>query len=117
QNINAKQRLSRSVSAAPRSPAAVEQRANISVCLPTSEKIFALVYLVMSFVTVNVPKAPEPLACILRSAMTSRFKCANLSTNQTSSNRTGPLGPAVLELWLSGTGAPEAVVNFFLLLS
>ena len=47
--------MSRSASAAPRSPATVEKRANISVCLPTSEKILALLYRVMSFVTVKVP--------------------------------------------------------------
>ena len=35
--------MSRSASAAPRSPATVEKRANIGVCLPISEKIFALV--------------------------------------------------------------------------
>ena len=33
--------MSRSASAAPLSPATVEKRANISVCLPTSEKILA----------------------------------------------------------------------------
>jgi hypothetical protein len=47
--------MSRSASAAPRSPATVEKRANRSVFLPTWEKIFALVYLVMSWVTVKVP--------------------------------------------------------------
>ena len=35
--------MSRSASAAPRSPATVEKRANIGVCLPISEKIFAFV--------------------------------------------------------------------------
>jgi len=39
----------------------VVKRANISVFLPTSEKILARVYRVMSFVTVKVPKAPETL--------------------------------------------------------
>src|SRR5690606_42088677 len=55
------------ISAAPRSPATVVKRANISVCLPTLEKIAARVYFVMSWVTVKVPKAPEPLACMRRS--------------------------------------------------
>ncbi len=32
----------------------------MSVFLPTCEKILALVYLVMSWVTVNVPCAPQP---------------------------------------------------------
>jgi hypothetical protein len=35
--------MSRSASAAPRSPATVEKRANIGVCLPIWEKILALV--------------------------------------------------------------------------
>ncbi len=47
--------MSRSASAAPRSPATVVKRANSSVFLPTWEKIFARVYRVMSFVTVKVP--------------------------------------------------------------
>ena len=34
---------------------AVEKRANTSVCLPTSENSLALVYRVMSWVTVKVP--------------------------------------------------------------
>ena len=51
----AKPRMSRSASAAPRSPATVEKRTKRSVFLPTSEKILALVYWVMSWVTVKVP--------------------------------------------------------------
>ncbi len=47
--------MSRSASAAPRSPATVEKRANSSVFLPFLENSAALVYLVMSLVTVNVP--------------------------------------------------------------
>ena len=47
--------MSRSASAAPRSPATVEKRKKQSVFLPTVEKILALVYWVMSWVTVNVP--------------------------------------------------------------
>src|SRR5699024_11082839 len=79
-----------------------------------SEKIAAFVYLVISCVTLNRPKAPEPLACILRSGITSLSKCASFSRNQTSCKSIGPLGPAVIEFWLSGTGAPAAVVNLFL---
>src|SRR5690606_37551504 len=104
-------RMSRSASAAPRSPATVEKRANISVCLPASEKIAALVYLVMSWVTVKVPHAPEPFACIRRSGMTSRSKWASFSRNQTSWSSIGPRGPAVTALSLSQTGAPAAVVS------
>ena len=41
--FTAKPRMSRSASAAPRSPATVEKRTNRSVFLPTSEKTFAFV--------------------------------------------------------------------------
>jgi len=47
--------MSRSASAAPRSPATVENRTTISVFLPTSAKTLADVYCVMSLVTVKVP--------------------------------------------------------------
>src|SRR5690625_2893522 len=107
----AKPRMSRSASAAPRSPATVENRANISVCLPIWEKILAREYWVMSLVTVKVPQAPEPLACIRRSGMTSRSKWANFSKNHTSWSSIGPRGPAVTALSLSQTGAPAAVVT------
>ena len=43
-------------------------------CLPTSEKIFAFVYFVISLVTVKLPNAPDPLACMRRSGITSRSK-------------------------------------------
>ena len=110
--FTAKPRISRSASAAPRSPATVEKRTNKSVCLPTSENTFAFVYLVMSFVTVKVPNAPDPFACIRRSGITSRAKWPNFSINHTSCINTGPRFPAVALLLLSGTGAPKAVVNF-----
>ncbi len=67
-------RMSRSASAAPRSPATVEKRTKTSVFLPGAEKSLARVYRVMSLVTVNVPYAPEPFACIRRSGITSRSK-------------------------------------------
>ena len=105
--------MSRSASAAPRSPATVVKRANRSVFLPTFEKIFARVYFVMSCVTVNVPYAPLPLACMRRSGITSRSKCASFSRSHTSCRRTGPRGPAVIVFWLSTTGQPKAVVSFF----
>src|SRR5699024_980711 len=82
----------------------------MSVFLPTSENIFAFVYWVMSLVTVNVPNAPEPLACIRRSGITSRSKWASFSRNHTSCSSSGPRGPAVRLFWLSTTGAPAAVV-------
>jgi hypothetical protein len=82
--------------------------------LPIAEKIFARVYFVMSWVTVKVPAAPEPFACIHRSGITSRSKLANFSRNHTSWSNAGPFGPAVVMFWLSTTGAPNAVVNFFI---
>ena len=106
--------MSRSASAAPRSPATVEKRMKTSVFLPISEKSLALVNRVMSWVTVNVPKAPDPLACMRRSGITSRLKWASFSWYQTSCISMGPRGPAVTAFWLSGTGAPAAVVSLFL---
>ena len=105
--------MSRSASAAPRSPATVEKRANIGVCLPISEKIFAFVKRVMSCVTVKVPWAPQPLACMRRSGITSRSKCASFSISQMSCSSAGPRGPAVMMLVLSATGAPVALVKRF----
>src|SRR5699024_3533113 len=96
-----------------RSPATVENLANMSVFLPTSENILAFVYFVILFVTVKVPNAPDPFACILLSGITSRSKCANFSKNQKSCNNIGPLLPAVKTSWLFATGAPAAVVIFF----
>src|ERR1700694_2480246 len=86
-------------------------RANMGVCFPIFEKIAALVYLVMSCVVVKVPCAPHPLACILRSGMTSRSKCASFSISQMSWSRAGPLRPAVKIFVLSATGAPVALVK------
>jgi hypothetical protein len=57
----------------------VEKRASVSVFLPTSEKIFALVYLLILWVTVNVPCAPQPLAWTVRSGIRSRFWWASFS--------------------------------------
>ena len=65
----------------------------------------------MSFVTVKVPKAPQPLACMRRSGITSRSKCASFSMSQISCSSAGPRGPAVMMLVLSATGAPVALVN------
>src|SRR5882757_7508220 len=67
----------------------------------------------MSLVTVNVPWAPQPLACMRRSGMTSRSKCASFSISQMSWSKAGPRGPAVMMLVLSATGAPVALVNRF----
>src|ERR1700731_1599983 len=110
-NLSAVPRISRSASAAPRSPATVEKRANIGVCLPISEKIFAFVKRVMSCVTVKVPWAPQPFACMRRSGITSRSKCASFSSSQMSCNSAGPRGPAVMMLVLSATGAPFSLVK------
>src|SRR6266851_1872603 len=105
--------MSRSASAAPRSPATVEKRANIGVFLPISAKILALVKRVMSCVTVKVPWAPQPFACMRRSGITSRSKCASFSRSQMSCSSAGPRGPAVMMLVLSATGAPVALVKTF----
>src|ERR1700730_9543481 len=105
--------MSRSASAAPRSRATVEQRTNTGVCLPIALKIFALVKRVMSCVTVKVPWAPQPLACMRRSGITSRSKCASFSISQMSCSSAGPRGPAVMMLVLSATGAPVALVKTF----
>src|SRR3954468_2904398 len=105
--------MSRSASAAPRSPATVEKRANMGVCLPTALKIFALVKRVMSCVTVKVPWAPQPFACIRRSGITSRSKCASFSISQMSCKSAGPRRPAVMMLVLSTTDTPAALVKCF----
>src|ERR1700682_4623213 len=65
----------------------------------------------MSCVTVKVPWAPQPLACMRRSGITSRSKCANFSISQISCSKAGPRRPAVMMLVLSATGAPVALVN------
>src|SRR6202022_3050008 len=67
----------------------------------------------MSCVTVKVPWAPQPLACMRRSGITSRSKCAIFSINQISCSSAGPRGPAVMMLVLSATGAPVALVKRF----
>jgi hypothetical protein len=64
-----------------------------------SKRCAARVYLVMSPVTVNVPYAPEPLACTTRSGMRSRLKCCICSMRATSCMRSGPRGPAVRACW------------------
>src|SRR3546814_16835488 len=95
--------MSRSASAAPRSPATVVKRANISVFFPTFEKIAARVYLLMSLVTVKVPKPPEPFACMRRTGITLRTKLPSLSCTHTYCNRRGP---RVLPARLSGLLGP-----------
>src|SRR3979490_1790210 len=67
----------------------------------------------MSWVTVKVPWAPQPLACMRRSGITSRSKCAIFSISQMSCSSAGPRGPAVMMLVLSATGDPVALVNSF----
>src|ERR1700754_272764 len=65
----------------------------------------------MSWVTFSVPNAPEPFACTRRSGITSRSKCASFSMSHMSCKATGPRTPAVIEFWLSATGAPAALVR------
>jgi hypothetical protein len=57
-------------------------------------------------------RRPSPLACMRRSGMTSRSKCASFSSSHTSCSITGPRGPAVMLCSLSGTGAPTSLVSF-----
>src|SRR5690625_7529423 len=71
----------------------------------------ARVYWVISLVTVKVPKAPEPLACMRRSGITSRTKLANFSFSQVSWAKRGPRGPAVKLSRLDTTGATKTVVK------
>src|SRR5690554_5833622 len=66
----------------------------------------------MSLVTVKVPNAPEPLACIRRSGITSRTKFASFSLSHKSWVSNGPRAPAVILFWLSTTGAPASVVRW-----
>ena len=56
-------------------------------------------------------RKPRVEACILRSGMTSRSKCASFSISQMSWSRAGPRRPAVIIFVLSGTGAPVALVK------
>src|SRR5215204_6057092 len=69
----------------------------------------------MSCVTVKVPCAPQPFACMRRSGITSRSKCASFSSSQMSCSSAGPRGPAVMMLVLSATGAPVAFVKCLVL--
>src|SRR3546814_5470898 len=66
----------------------------------------------MSWVTVKVPKAPEPLACMRRSGITWRTKLPSVSCSHTSCDSSGPRGPAGRLSWLLGTGAPNWVVRW-----
>ena len=78
--------------------------------LPIWLKIFARVYWVMSWVTVKVPNAPEPLACMRRSGITSRTKLASFSLSHTSCASKGPRG--ILSCCLIvHDGAPKLVVR------
>ncbi len=61
----------------------------------------------MSCVTVKVPKAPEPLACMRRSGMISRLRLASFSISQTSCISSGPRGPAVEAVLVVDHGRAE----------
>src|ERR1700722_3364946 len=65
----------------------------------------------MSCVTVKAPCAPDPLACMRRSGITSRAKWASFSISQMSCSSAGPRRPAVWMLRLSLTGVPVAWVR------
>src|SRR5260221_593620 len=80
-------------------------------------KSLARVYLVISWVTVKMPYAPDPLACTTRSGMRSRLKCAIFSNNRKSSRTIGPRSPRVTEFWLSPTGRPASDVITLLFVS
>src|SRR5258706_6990487 len=67
----------------------------------------------MSCVTVKVPWAPQPLACMRRSGIPSRSKGAIFSISHMSCSSAGPRRPAVMMLVLSATGDPVAFVNRF----
>src|SRR3569832_142037 len=82
--------------------------------MPIIENNLASEYVEMSWVTLNVPYAPAPLACTTRSGTRSRLKCASFSKRCTSCIKTGPRAPAVSEFWLSATGLPAAVVMIVL---
>ena len=90
----------------------MENLTKTSVSLPTSEKRLAFVKRVMSLVTVNLPNAPDPLACMRLSGMTSLSKWAIFSRNHASWSIIGPRGPAVNEFSALGTGAPFLLVRF-----
>lgn len=101
-NLTAKPRTSRTVSAAPRSPAVVLNRQRTGVFFPTVFRNFAHVYLEMSLVTSNSPHAPEAFAWTTlrhissipsghvkrfqtrRSGIRSRLKCAKVSRSTVS---------------------------------
>ena len=98
------------MSGEPCSPATVEKRASISVFTPGWNSA-ALVYAETSSVVSSSPKAPEPLACTLRSGIRSRLKCAIWFRKWTSCSTIGPSGPIVRLLRSLGAGAPVSVVE------
>jgi hypothetical protein len=65
------------------------------------EKIFARVYRVMPRVTVTLPHAPEHLACMRRSGITSRSKWVNFPRDPASCRMLRARGPAMMVFWLS----------------
>ncbi len=79
QNFTENPRTSRHVSGEPCSPATLEKRCSVSVVAP-GWNTAARVYAETSSVTVNVPKAPPPLAWTIRSGMRSRLNWASFST-------------------------------------
>ena len=63
------------MSGLPASPATVEKRMSVSVCVP-GWKSAALVQWLTSWVTRKWPKPPAPFACGWRSGMRSRLNAA-----------------------------------------
>ena len=87
-----KPRTSRQVSGEPSSPATVEKRARVRRRRALPEDRGLRVAARCRACTSKVPKAPDPLACGLRSGMFSRLKCARVSSRWTSCRRSGPFG-------------------------
>src|SRR5690606_20904878 len=71
----------------------------------------AFVYFETSSSTSNSPKAPEPLACGLRSGTRSRSKRASFSTSATSWSSSGPSVPTLSECESDSRGVPDSVVE------
>jgi hypothetical protein len=131
-NLTAKPRTSRTVSAAPRSPAVVLNLHRTGVFLPTPLRNFAHVYFEISLVTSNSPHAPEALAWTTlhplssmplrrvkrfqpyRSGIRSRLKCASVSRRTVSPSVVMPPPPIVGSVTLtegSGIGWPGKILD------
>jgi hypothetical protein len=112
-------RISRTVSAAPLSPAVVEIRPRRGVFFPLPLRNLASVISERSSVTSNSPHAPAAFAWTTRSGMRSRGKCARVSINWVSARIPRPPPPYVVrtcrEAEGSETGAPVISVSLTLI--